>query len=101
MVGWTIEGKQIAFSDRLIEYLLLSVVSPYDPIVDNILRIQEYSKEFNPKFIPQTKGEWDNQLTNYLYEIMKNLDQSPNGKLLFDLNGYADKDTYKVISRGE
>lgn len=101
MVGWPIEGKQIAFSDRLIEYLLLSVVSPYDPIVDNILRIQEYSKEFNPKFILQTKGEWDNKLTNYLYEIMKNLNQSPNGKLLFDLNGYADKDTYKVISRGE
>lgn len=98
LIGWPITNKKVAFSDRLIEYLLLSVISPYDEIVDNIKRVQDYVKE---DYTPQLKGKWDNTLTQIIFSKMKNVNQSPIGKLLFDINGYVDKDTEKVISRSE
>lgn len=98
MLGWPVDNKKIAFSDRLIEYLLLSVISPYDEITDNIKRVQDYMKS---EYIPELRGKWDNTLTQLIFSRMKNVSQSPIGKLLFDINGYVDKDTEKVISRGE
>ena len=101
------DGNSYAFSDRLIEYLLLGVISPYDEISTNIKRIQKYAMsrtnaEVNktPKYSPSEfiYGVWGNDLQAYLYNLVIN---SEYLSTKLDIVGFADKDVEKIITRGQ
>lgn len=102
------DGNTYAFSNRLIEYLLLSIINPEDSITDNIARVQQYvssSINANKNYTAAYKasyypGIWESSLKTYLFNLMQNL-QNPNGISFIDINGYVDKDTEKVITRGQ
>ena len=95
-----------AFSDRLIEYLLLNPITNADDITLNVERIQSYASSltnqrvnnytpFNPK--NESKGVWSNELRKYLYELTMSSRYLYNK---FDINGFVDKDVEKIITRG-
>lgn len=101
------DGNSYAFSDRLMEYLLLGVVSPYDEISTNIKRIQKYAMsrtnaEVNntPKYSPSEfiYGVWGNDLQAYLYNLVIN---SEYLSTKLDIVGFVDKDVEKIITRGQ
>lgn len=99
------DGNIYAFSDRLIEYLTQNVINHLDTFGKNVERIQQYSKSNINKLKNGTiysgavvPGVWDEDLQQYLFELSKN-SLILNRKL--DLNGYVDKDTETVITRGQ
>lgn len=100
-----IDGQNYAFSDRLIEYLLLNVITKDDEITQNVERIQAYnssikSNQLNGRmFYMQGKvnGVWDRSLRKYNYDLATTFKQP----LSFDINGYVDKDTEELILRGK
>lgn len=102
------DGNVYAFSNRLVEYLLLSVISGEDEITKNVSRIQEYassSTNANKNLVmkysnPYTPGVWDDSLRSYLYGMMVTA-KNTTGKPLVDINGYVDKDTEQIITRGQ
>jgi len=96
----------IAFSDRLIEYLVNNVITDFDDISQDISRIQTYassdinnSKNKSKYTTSYTKGVWEPSLQWYLYELMFTTPYASNLKL--DLNGFVDKDTETIITRGQ
>ena len=78
-----------AFSNRLIEYLLLNVVDNTDTIDNNTIKAQELFKLFNIK--ETMPGVWDNRLRFLLY---KKFTANNNA---CDVNGFIDKDVEKMI----
>ena len=80
-----------AFSNRLIEYLLLNVIDKDDEIWQNIQRVREYTGYSN-----DVMGVWDNKLRAQLFE--KYVNDLRTKKL--DINGYVDKDMERLITRG-
>ncbi len=79
-----------AFSNRLIEYLLLNVIDSSDTISDNIIRVNDYANiKTKYNFL------YSNDLRNYVFN--KSLKESYNK---FDLNGFVDKDTEKILTKG-
>ena len=100
-----IKDSTYAFSDRLIEYLLLNVIDNCDEIYQNISRIQKYAsstinKEFNDSIYTESyiKGEWDNKLRKYLYDLTTKNIKTPT---TVDISGYVDKDVETIITRGQ
>ena len=100
-----IKDSTYAFSDRLIEYLLLNVIDNKDGIYQNIDRIQKYAsstinKEFNDSIYTESyvKGEWDNKLRKYLYNLTTKNIKTP---ITVDISGYVDKDVETIITRGQ
>ena len=102
------DGNSYAFSDRLIEYLLLNVVTNQDEISDNIKRVQKYISDDTKKtnyiqvnrysFMPyrgKVTGVWDDNLRAALYDIYMH-----NGSNKLDINGFVDRDVEKLITRG-
>lgn len=100
------ENKLYAFSDRLIEFLTLNVISHTDDISKNIERVQNYASSYNCleknlvnyKF-SFTKGIWSNSLRVFLYDLVVR-----NKKFVdkvTDISGYVDKDTEIVLTRGQ
>lgn len=90
-------GTTYAFSDRLIEYLLLNVIDAVDTIGDNIEKAQEKVLWHYDKY---TKGVWDN-LTRYraFTKYAKDINSNKNTLLEFiDINGFIDKDIGALIS---
>ena len=86
--------ETFAFSNRLIEYLLLNVVDNMDTIDDNITRVQKLLKLDNRKdVIPSV---WSDLLRCTLYKNYIKLDSSTK----FDINGFIDKDIEKMLMRG-
>lgn len=79
-----------AFSDRLIEYLLLNVVDSEDSIDNNTIKLQNIFELFNRKDI--APGVWTNRLR---YLIYKDYMLSENSKI--DINGFVDKDIEKMV----
>jgi hypothetical protein len=63
-------GESYPFADRLIEYLSGSVVSPLDPIADNIKRAQRVMAQNNNYF--KIEGLWENKMQNILYDYIMN-----------------------------
>lgn len=83
-----------AFSDRLVEYLLLNVIDNIDTIPQNVERVQKYIGLLYHD--GQTSGVWNNYLRYRLYELYKN--NKSTTKL--DINGYVDNNVEKLITKG-
>lgn len=106
-------GESYPFSDRLIEYLSGSAITPIDDITDNTKRIQKVMKETGQYF--KIEGLWEDKMQNILYDYVMNSgpvvveDNNLKDKhcgyhrnvghssksMLFDVLGYADKDVEK------
>lgn len=91
----------IAFSSRLIEYLLLNVITSNEEIDTNISRVQKYISSYIFKDHYKTwysdtydEGIWTNQLRAYLYDTTLN-------EHVFDNLGYVDKDIETFITWGQ
>lgn len=77
------------YANRLIEYLLLNVITSRDPITRNVKRIQDLyppSYEFTPEV-------WDNLLRSKVYYDYQKSDLLRQ----LDLNGFVDKDTETLM----
>ena len=99
------DGNSYAFSNRLIEYLLQNVINPLEEFGDNITRIQQYSKSYEnnlkngSRFTkPVTPGVWDEDLREYLFNLVRDTKYLTTK---VDLTGYVDKDTERIITRGQ
>lgn len=99
--------RPVAFSDRLIEYLFGQVITSEDNISENIERIQQYASSSicgakNGVQLPYgsyTKGIYDENLRSFLFNLMKNTKN--NFKMKIDINGFVDKDTERIVTRGQ
>lgn len=100
------DGNSYAFSDRLIEYLLLNVITNIDDISNNIFRIQNYCMSTSLSkasgigiYLPKsyTPGVWSEDLRLFLYNMVVNGKKSNYTR---DMNGFVDKDTEWLISKG-
>lgn len=80
-----------AFSDRLIEYLLLNVVDSNDEITENIIAAQKFTSISNRADSPI--GEWSNALR---YKLFRNYMDKENVSKL-DINGFIDKNIEKYV----
>lgn len=108
-------GKQYAFSNRLVEYLVWNVICSTDDIDKNIERVQDYISnnkivQYNggsyrmseaPQLYPYTdtytKGVWKDMMRKYLFDIGYFSKVLP---IRLDLNGYVDKDIEQLVTRG-
>lgn len=107
----TFNGKSYAFSDRLIEYLTLNVITENEDISDNIERIQEYIQTSTNRRVNNSmyagrafiKGVWDNNLRKYIYDEVtkRNYKNNRVNGTIFDINGFLDKDSESIIMRGD
>lgn len=106
-------GESHPFADRLIEYLIGSVITPMDEIPDNIKRAQKVMKQNSHNF--KIEGLWENKMQKILYDYVMNAGpieivddklvdkrsgyQSRLGhthkSTIYDILGYVDKDTEK------
>lgn len=106
-------GESYPFADRLIEYLVGSVITPIDEIPDNIKRTQKVMKQNRHNF--KIEGLWENKMQKILYDYVMNAGpieivndelvdkragyQSRLGhthkSTIYDILGYVDRDTEK------
>jgi len=99
------DGNIYAFSDTLIQYLLLGVICGVDPINENIIRVQEYisSNEFRKAngsvyTKPYRRGVWDDNIQDFILNTILNTRYLIT-KL--DKNGLVDRETEEIITRGQ
>lgn len=86
--------ETFAFSNRLVEYLLLNVVDNMETIDDNITRVQKILKLDNRyDVIPSV---WSDLLRCTLYKNYIKSDLIKN----LDVNGFIDKDIEKMLMKG-
>lgn len=83
------DGGIYAFSDRLVEYLLLNVIGSNESIDGNIKYIRDYVYPGASNI-----GAWDFGLRQTLY----NRYMSSNTTQKLDINGFVDKDMEKFIT---
>ena len=94
-------GEIYLLADRLVEYLSNQVITPLDPVIDNIRRLQlkalkeinsTTNKPYDVKF--NHYGIWDENLRKFLYAYIIN-----NGlqNEYTDLLAYLDKDIEKTF----
>lgn len=81
-----------AFSNRLIEYLALNVIDSIDSITENTIRVQKYMGALDTSI----KGAWSNKLRIDIFNKVYNDYTSDR----IDINGFVDKETEKIITRG-
>lgn len=99
----TMSTETAAFSDRLIEYLLLNVITKEDQITEDIARVQEYAsssicERLNGKALgTYTRGIWSRKLKQFLYDITTKNKSTPK---TIDISGNIDKDVETIITRG-
>ena len=99
------DGNVYAFSNRLIEYLLQNVINPLEQFDKNIYRVQKYissvqhgmsnGSRYQGNYV---EGVWDNDMQKYLFDLCKD---NKYVKQRVDINGFVDKDTEQVITRGQ
>lgn len=92
-----------AFSNRLIEYLLLSVINPNEELTDNIKLVQKslykidniYKRklERNEAYL----GYWDTEITNAIFRL---IEKTINSNYLLDMDGNINKDIEKLLKEG-
>lgn len=96
-------GISYAFSDRLVEYLLLNVVTELETLSTNISRVQGSLSRLYPSYEQKlltksaTYGVWDDSIKLYVKSLI-----SENSKLLdvpFDHDGYINKDVESLLSQ--
>ena len=82
-----------AFSDRLIEYLLLNVIDNGDEISNNIRTVQNKIGILSNKLV--VPGVWDRITRNELYRQYMN----SRGNRKIDITGFVDKDIEDFVNR--
>lgn len=107
-------GESYPFSDRLVEYLSNSAITPLDTIPDNIKRAQEVMKQNSYHF--KIRGLWEEKMQRIVYDYLINMgpvEVNAEGYLvdkhqgyhyslghstkstLYDILGYIDRDAEK------
>lgn len=92
------DSKSSAFSNRLVEYLLLNVISSADEITDNIKRVQETVSKLPYSHYAvkgATPGVWSQELQEFIYNFVIN---NSKATLPLDRNGFVDKDTEGILN---
>lgn len=97
-------NETYAFADRLIEYLTLNVISHQDHIYRNIINAQKdtstrkckVSNGLNYEY--PNYGTYDDKYREFIYRLATTNIKSP---LLYDVDGFIDKDTEDVVIRGK
>lgn len=85
------DDEQYAYSNRLIEYLLDNVVTPFDVYGEDFERIYNLLK-----LDTKIKYDWNNNLDYTLYTKYCKTNRSK-----FDINGLVDKDIEDALMKGE
>lgn len=83
---WLNDGNTYPFADRLIEYLLLNVITGMDTIGEDIIRIRE--KLQNYIHYDQSEVAWSDYLRVLIFDLFLNNSKS----MKLDISGYVDKD---------
>lgn len=86
-----------AFSDRLIEYLLLNVIDHTEEIDDNIEYLQDLISKADKNSQFAYKGIWTPEIRSRLSSIE---DEVLKQRLIRDLDGYLNKDLENILSKG-
>lgn len=96
-------GVSYAFSDRLIEYLLLNVVTELETLSTNIARVQLSLSALYPSYRARmreqhiTPGVWDDRITSYVKSLVsQNIDRVA---IPLDHDGYINKDVEELLSQ--
>ena len=89
--------KSYAFSDRLIEYLLLNVIDLTDTLDGNIKYVQELVENNIETFKYPYKGIWNDKIRLGLSEIE---DEKLKTIFIRDLDGYLNKDIDAILTKG-
>ena len=79
------------YANRLIEYLLLNVITSQEIIAKNIARVQQGLVPVND----YQYDVWDNKLRSDIFLNYQNVDFARQ----LDLNGFVDKDTEAIIKK--
>lgn len=86
-------GEVYLLADRLIEYLSNQAVTPLDPVIDNIRRLQrKIYKEYGETF--DLYGIWDEKQRKFLYKYI--IDNGLQNKY-YDILAYLDKDVERTF----
>ena len=86
--------SNIAFSDRLIEYLLLGVINNNETLDGNIKYLQEELKKTTDNNFYNISGIWDDRMRQKLYSFSNKENRQ---YLLRDLDGYLNKDLERIL----
>lgn len=95
-------GVSYAFSDRLVEYLLLNVVTPLETLPTNISRVQQSLRRLSPRYRDRltTKsavlGIWDDAISTYIQDLVFRNQSIMEYSL--DHDGYINKDVESLLS---
>lgn len=96
-------GVSYAFSDRLIEYLLLNVVTGLETLSTNISRVQDSLKTLYPSYEDRlirkvvTRGMWDDSIVHYIKSLIS--ENSTKLSIPLDHDGYINKDVEELLSQ--
>lgn len=103
--------SQHAFADRLFEFLIGSVITPNDPIPQNIVRIQrlissnKFEQLYGRKLDKYVLGQFDVQMHKCIYNTFRDLkvvyENNSEPRLVHDFTGYIDKDVEELIMRAQ
>ena len=97
-------NETYAFTDRLIEYLALNVISHQDPIYRNIINAQKDTSTRKCKasnglnYEYPNYGTYDDKYREFIYRLATTNTKLP---LLYDIDGFIDKDTEDAVIRGK
>lgn len=97
-----IDGNNYAFSNRLIEYLLLNVIDSTEEISNNIHMIQKQISDYTSqsklgeKYTNSyIKGVWDLKMRDHIFKLIT----QGKTKHTVDINGFVDKDTERILGQ--
>lgn len=89
-----LSARSFAFSDRLVEYLLLNVIHKDEQLDGNIKYAQDLVYTNRDKEIPGIYGVWNDNIRIDIDSICRN---ASNKVLLRDMDGYLNKDVEKLL----
>ena len=89
-----LSARSFAFSDRLVEYLLLNVIHKDEQLDGNIKYAQDLVYTNREKEIPGLYGVWNDNIKIDINSICRN---ASNKVLLRDMDGYLNKDVEKLL----
>ena len=103
--------SQHAFADRLFEFLIGNIITPNDPIPQNIVRIQrlissnKFEQLYGRKLDKYVLGQFDVQMHKCIYNTFRDLkvvyENNSEPRLVHDFTGYIDKDVEELIMRAQ
>ena len=95
----------VAYSDRLLEYLLEQCIHELDPIPQNIVKIQQAFQDIDPAYESsfrnkhRTYGIWDSELGSVINKFVE--EKSTTMSQLYDQDGNINRDLEKLLSLKE